>query len=534
MSGLSATNSGRRFAPWSLLLLTILVGCKVGPNYRPPMPYVPETWSQETPPEIQLAPQYDLTDTSWWTVFCDPALDHLIFEAANTNLELVRTGVRIAESQAQRAVIRGDLFPRISGTGAYSRVQISNNGNPFGISASSVGGFPGFQPFDLYTTGFDASWELDLFGRIRRAVEAADAQIGVAIEDHRAVAVALFAEMASNYVELRTTQEQIDLAYENARIQRETVQFVQNRFDAGAGTELDVAQALSTLRNTEAAIPLLQARARQTMNRLCVLRAQYPRDLEPELGRGPIPSARPDIVIGLPVSLIRQRPDVRRAEREIASQSARVGVAVADLYPDVSLLGVFTVDSVDITRWFTTDSIAYRLTGPSVRWQIVQFGRIRNNIRVQDARLEQAMIGYEQTLLTAVEEVENVLVAYLEQRERTRLLEQAAEAARRAEELQRSLLEGGRTDVQSLLEVQRFRLLIEEQATAARGTLAQNLISLYRAMGGGWQYAPFLGMAFEMPGAVEPTPVNGEELLPGEPTPAVNGEDPPADAAGTD
>ena len=191
-------------------------------------------------------------------------------------------------------------------------------------------------------------------------------------------------------------------------------------------------------------------------------------------------------------------------------------MAVADLYPDVSLLGVFTVDSVDFNRLFTTDSIAYRLTGPSIRWKILQFGRVRNNIRVQDARLEQAMIGYEQTLLTAVEEVENVLVAYLEQRERTRLLEQAADAARRAEELQRSLLEGGRTDVQNLLEAQRFRLLVEEQATAARGILAQNLISLYRAMGGGWQYAPFLGMSVELPPSAEPAPAaDGEPLPPG-------------------
>ena len=364
-------------------------------------------------------------------------------------------------------------------------------------------------------------------------MEAADAQIGVAIEDHRAIAVSLFAETASSYVELRTTQEQIDLAVENAQIQRDTAQIIQNRFDAGTGTELDVAQAISTLRNTEAAIPLLRARLRQNMNRLCVLRAQYPRDLEPELGQSPIPSAQPDIVVGLPVSLIRQRPDVRRAEREIASQSARVGVAVADLYPDVSLLGVFTVDAVEFNRLFTTDSIAYRLTGPSIRWKILQFGRVRNNIRVQDARLEQAMIGYEQTLLTAVEEVENVLVAYLEQRERTRLLEQAADAARRAEELQRSLLEGGRTDVQNLLEAQRFRLLVEEQATASRGTLSQNLISLYRAMGGGWQYAPFLGMSVELPPSAEPAPAaDGEPLPPGVPTPAVDGEAmPPATPA---
>jgi outer membrane protein TolC len=205
---------GSTFGPLFLLgaFIALTPGCKVGPDFAPPVVSMPEVWNQELPQNAELAPQNELIDTSWWTVFQDPKLDQLVYDAANSNLDLRVTGARIMEARYARGVVAGNLFPSISTATEYTRNQISTNGNPFGFTSGSLPGFPGFAPFDLFSNGFDASWELDLFGKVRRSVEAADAEIGVAVEDHRAVAVSLFAEVASNYMDLRTIQEQIKIA----------------------------------------------------------------------------------------------------------------------------------------------------------------------------------------------------------------------------------------------------------------------------------------------------------------------------------
>jgi NodT family efflux transporter outer membrane factor (OMF) lipoprotein len=499
------------------------LGCKVGPHYAPPATCVPETWNQELPEGVSLVPQHELLDTSWWTVFRDPALDQLVFEAANSNLELRSTGIRIVETRAQRAIVAGGLFPWVDAKASYTRNQISTNGNPFGLSGGGIPGFGGFQPFDIFSTGFDASWELDLFGQVRRAVEAADADIGVAIEDHRGIAVSLFAEVATAYVEMRTLQEQIQVAEKNAEIQNDTVRLTKERFDAGKESRLPLAQATSTLRNTQAAIPSLRSQLRSVMHRLCVLRAQVPRDLEPELGTGKIPKAPSEILLGLPISLIRQRPDVRRAEREMAAQTARVGVAVADLYPDVSLTGTFTLDSVDFGSLFDGKSIAYRLTGPALRWKILYFGRIRNNIRVQDAKLQQAMLRYENTVLRSLEEVENALNAYVELQQRLQYLEQAVTFAEEATKLSLTRYDAGSENFQPVLDAQKFQLVVEEQRASTRGNVALRLIALYKALGGGWQYRPFTTMSLEPDTVDQPADMGGEEDVPAPPEAA----DPP-------
>ncbi len=507
---------GSTFGPLFLLgaFIALTPGCKVGPDFAPPVVSMPEVWNQELPQNAELAPQNELIDTSWWTVFQDPKLDQLVYDAANSNLDLRVTGARIMEARYARGVVAGNLFPSISTATEYTRNQISTNGNPFGFTSGSLPGFPGFAPFDLFSNGFDASWELDLFGKVRRSVEAADAEIGVAVEDHRAVAVSLFAEVASNYMDLRTIQEQIKIAMDNARVQEETEKLIKDKLDAGNTTILEVSQATSVLRNTQATIPGLRSQLRGVMHRLCVLRAEIPHDLEPELGTAPIPKAPEQVLLNLPVSLIRQRPDVRRVEREIAAQTARVGVAVSDLYPDVSLLGTFNWEAVDAANLFEGGSISYRLAGPSIRWKIIQFGRIRNNIRVQDTRLQEAMLRYESTVLRSLEEVETALNAYVELQERLRLLDQADAAATKAEEVARTRWNEGAESYQTVLDAQKFRLVVQEQRVSTQGNVAQKLIALYRALGGGWQFQALNGMAIEGGSPDQPTADQEPETVP--------------------
>ena len=473
-----------------LLILAALIvtsGCRVGPDPFTPLAEVPVAWSHPLDERVSIAPE---TETAWWAVFQDPVLDRLIAEATEQNLDLKESASRIIESRGQRGIVRGGLFPDIDSTASYSRNRISANGNPFGVPNLPGSGFDISQPFDLFSTGIDASWEIDVFGRVKRSLEAADADLAVSIEDYKAVAVTLFADLASNYSQLRTLQQRIAIADRNVRIQSATLKLTEDRFRMGTISELDVAQAKANLQNTEAAIPVFRSQLRATANRLCVLRGQHPRDLIAELGGvGTIPKPPPEVVIDLPVALLRRRPDIVRAERELAAQTARVGVAVADLYPRFSLTGTFTIDSEDFSQLFTSDSIAYRLIGPSVRWNLLDFGRVRSNIAVQDERFEQAKLRYDKTVLVAIEEVENALTGYLEQLNRLKCLDGAVESARRAETLARTQYVKGATSFQSLLDAQNFLLLVEEQQVATRGTVNFNLIALYKAFGGGWDIA---------------------------------------------
>lgn len=477
----------RRWSHSPFLILATLVvtsGCRVGPEPFSPLATVPDAWSQPVDERVSIALE---TKTAWWTVFRDPVLNRLIAEASEQNLDLRESVSRILEVRAQRGIVRGGFLPDIDSTTSYSRNKISANGNPFGIRNLPGSGFDISQPFDLFSTGIDASWEIDVFGRVKRSLEATDADLAVSIEDYKAVAVTLLADVASNYSQLRTLQQRIAIAQNNVRIQSATLELTEDRFRVGTISELDVAQAKANLRNTEAAIPAFRSQLRSTANRLCVLRGQHPRDLTGELGGvRPIPTPPPEVVIDLPVALLGRRPDVVRAERDLEAQTARVGVAVADLYPRFSLTGTFTVDAADFSKLFTSDSIAYRLFGPSVRWNLLDFGRVRSNIAVQDERFEQALLRYDKTVLSAIEEVENALTAYLEQLQRLKYLDESVESARRAEELARTQYLKGATSFQSLLDAQKFLLLVEEQQVATRGNVNFNLIALYKALGGGW------------------------------------------------
>jgi NodT family efflux transporter outer membrane factor (OMF) lipoprotein len=468
-------------APSLSAVMALVCGCAAGPDYEAPTLDLPAAWSRTL--EEGLAGGAAVEER-WWKLFDDPVLDAFIERARSRNLSVQEAVARIHEARAQRGVVRGGLLPEGGAVGSYTRIDISDNGNPFG---SGDGDFPAY---DFWSAGFDASWELDVFGRVRRALEAAGAEIDGAVEGMHGVVVTLLGDVAANYVQIRTLEERIRSAEENARIQAETLRITEERYRAGAVSQLDVSQAKSNLHRTLAAVPLLQGALARTMNRLRVLMGESPRDLSEELaGPRAIPAAKPrSIALGVPAELLRRRPDVRQAERDLSAQSARIGVAAADLYPRLSLVGTFTLDSTEFDPWLESDSTAFR-AGPSLRWNVFNFGRARSTVHAREARFEQALHRYRQIVLEAIEEVENALVSYARNREAEAHLAQAREAAEQAAETADVQYRQGATSFQSLLDAQRFLAEVEDLHAASRGDVTLSLIALFKALGGGWSAA---------------------------------------------
>lgn len=457
--------------------MVVLTGCAVGPDYVPPC-------SCELQPAYQTgqpgtASPADLT--SWWTHFDDPVLDRLVTMAWQQNLDLRAASFRILQARAQWGVVRGGLFPQADGTGSFDYRRISTNANPFITRPRGRGGF------ERFSTGFDAAWEIDLFGKIRRAVEAADADFGVRVEDYRDVFVTLVADVASNYVTLRLLQERLRIARANLAAQQQTLEMVRQRQAAGLVGQLDVAQAESNVHTTASNIPLLQQDRQVTLNRLSILLARSPdQELAAWIGDGPLPADPGVLGLGVPADLIRRRPDIRRAEREVAAASARIGVAAADRYPQFTLRGTITVDSRNVSSLFEMASLAHNV-GPAFRWDLLNFGRVLNNVRLQRARYHEAVVNYQNVVLLAVEEVENGLVAYRRALDRAESLRHAARAASTATRLSTTQYERGLITFQTLLDSQRQRLQSEESLAIARGTARLSLIRTFKAAGGGWQ-----------------------------------------------
>lgn len=494
--GMNRRPSVPRWLGWSLACFLSVAGCRVGPGHCVPVVNISDEWSQELPEGVTDAPP----DETWWEAFDDPILRGLISKTREQNLTLQESAWRIAEARAMRGIARGGLFPDIDGIGSYSRLDFSDNGTAFGIS-----GIP-FPPFDFWSTGFDSSWEIDVFGRVRNTISAADADIDVAEQGYNQLLVTLLGDVASSYMRIRTLQQRVRFASENLRIQEESLRIARARFDAGAVSELDVAQARSNLQRTKAAIPLLEREIKRASNRLCVLMGEAPYRLERDLApQADLPDPPEPIGVSVPANLLRQRPDVLRAERELAAQASRVGIAVADLYPRLSLVGVFTVDSTEFRTWFTTHSVAYRF-GPAVRWNLLDFGRARGNVRLQKARWEQAAIRYEQTVLQAVEEVESALASLIEDRKSAEALGEAVTAAREASQLAQRQYTEGAVNFQSLLDAQRFQTELEDRYAETRGELLLSVVALYKALGGGWNWEEFESAIEALPNETVPAP----------------------------
>lgn len=468
------------------VFLVLTTGCAVGPDYVRPETDTAETWSESLDASLSTDPvEYG----PWWTVFEDPTLEILIEVASKENLPLQIAAARILEARAVLGISRGLRFPQqqqLAGTAAH--VSLSENAPNAAIAD---------QAFSSYEVGFDAAWELDVWGRLRRGVEAADADYGRALAGFDNTLVTVTAETARAYILLRTFESRLRLAQENVAIQNETLRIAEVRFENGAVTELDVTQSRALLRDTEALIPSLETGVRQTKHAISTLIGQPPSQLTELLQQeSSIPSAPAEIAIGVPVDLLRRRPDVRIAEFQAAAQSARIGIAKSDLYPRFSLFGSIGFatsrdgglqsNNADAGDLFSSDSLRYTV-GPAFSWPIFNYGRLRNNVRVQDARFEQAALNYQNTVLEAAREVEDALTAYLRNQTRVGYLTDSVSDARRSVELALVQYRQGSTTYQRVLDTQRFLVRQEDQLASTSGDVALNLVATYKALGGGWE-----------------------------------------------
>lgn len=362
---------------------------------------------------------------------------------------------------------------------AYSRSKFSDNMYPFGA-------FPGNREFDDWVAGFDMAWELDVWGRIRRGVEAADANLDAQVENYDDVLVMLQAEVAAAYIQMRALEQQLTYTRKNVEIQQSSLDIIQKRFQQGVVGELDVRQAGAQLAITESLIPKLEEAHRRVQNGLCLLLGMPPGSLPAEVGESrPIPAAPAEVVVGIPADLLRRRPDVRRAERQAAAQSARIGMAEAEFYPHLAITGTISFEAEPFGDLLDWHSIGGKV-GPGLQWNILNYGRIRNNVRVEDARFQQAALAYQNTVLTANKEAEDAIVAFLREQQRVKSLQQAADEILRALQIGLRLYEQGVVDDQRVLDSQRAAVLQQDALAQNQGQVATNLVAVYKALGGGW------------------------------------------------
>jgi multidrug efflux system outer membrane protein len=469
------TNTGRLLT-WlhALIAILILAGCAtVGPDYIPPDTTVSKDW--HTPLKGGLiAEGMDLQAlSSWWSRLEDPELSDLIERSVKGNLDVKDARARIREARARRGIARADLFPTLDATGSATWSHTSED--------TGTG-----ETRDFYAAGFDAGWELDLFGGTQRSVEAANADLDAAQENLYDVLVSLTAEVALNYIEVRIYQKRLAATKANLEIQQETYCLIQSRYQAGLDDELAVHQARSSLESTRSQIPTLRTGLEEAMNRIAVLLGVQPGALHKQLENyKSVPVVPLKVAVGVPADVLRRRPDVRKAERELAAQTARIGVAIAELYPKFTLIGSIGLEALSLGNLITAGSRTFSI-GPRITWPIFNAGSIRANIEIQSAIQEQTMIQYESAILSALEDVENALVAYVEEQIRRTSLEEAVDAAKKALDLAQFKYQTGLIDFITVLDAQRSLLAYEDQLVQSAGTITSNLVRLYKALGGGW------------------------------------------------
>ncbi len=449
-------------------------GCTVvGPDYVPPEARSPEVW-QESSRSAFIQENADLA--AWWNHFRDPTLTGLIERASVRNLDVRRSLVRIDEARSQLGIAEADLFPTLNHALSFQRR---------GESRNTV--FGAFSPdANTWSAGFDATWELDLWGRVRRSVEAKEAEFAASIEDVRDVWVMVAAETARHYIALRASQARLNVARTNVLLQEETQSLVQARFDSGLVSERDLAQARSQVAATRSRVPALEVMAREAENRLCVLLGTPPGELGEQLSvSAPIPVPPVRVAVGVPADLLRRRADLRRLERDLAAETARIGIAEAELYPTITLsgsLGVAAQDAGDLTdRGSGTFTF-----GPSLRWNLFDSGRLRRRVEAQEARTEQALLRWEAGVLTALEEAENAMTAFVREQLRREELLTAATEARRAVSLAEAQYAEGLSDFQAVVDSQRRVAELEDQQAESEAAVDLHLIRLFKALGGGW------------------------------------------------
>jgi NodT family efflux transporter outer membrane factor (OMF) lipoprotein len=472
----------------SVLLITVISGClAVGPDYVRPDTTVNKDWNTK----LKSDSDKKKTDTNnlaaWWNALDDKRLSSLIERAEKGNLDLKKAQAKIREARARRGVAKAGFFPTLNATGSANRSRNSENLGSNASIGSNVDIGSGMTS-DLYTAGFDASWELDIFGGVRRSVEAAQANLEASRENMRDVLVTLLAEVAKGYVDVRTYQARIAIAEENLKTQEETYQLTIWRNEAGLSDQLAVQQARYNLENTRSNIPTLRTGLEEVMNSIAVLLGEQPGKVHEELSkRESIPVAPQNIAVGVPADILRRRPDIRKAERELASQTAEIGVATADLYPKFTLSGSIGLESISTGNLLSSGSRNYSF-GPSITIPIFSGGSTLQNIEIQSALQEQYLIAYKTTVLDALKDVENALTAYAQEQKRRQALTDAAAAAREAVKLARDEYRSGLIAFSDVLESERSLLTYEDSLASSEGEVTTNLISLYKALGGGWEF----------------------------------------------
>ena len=469
-------------------------GFKVGPNYREQEAPVASNWIDASDKRVRTESD-DLS--KWWTVFNDPVLNDLICDAYHQNLTLREAGYRVLQARAQLGIAIGEIFPQAQAmTGDFLRQA----------SSGSTGSTQRFS--NHWDYGFTLAWELDFWGKFRRSVESNRATLQASVADYDDVLVTLLGDVATAYVQYRTTQERIKYSTQNANIQAKVLKITQDQFAAGKITKINVDQAESTLYQTQAGIPELEIALRTANNQLCILLGMPTKQLEGRLGKSPIPLAPVDVAVGIPADLLRRRPDVRRAERLAAAQCAQIGVAVSDFYPHISVLGTIDYQATRFKDLFNGKALSGSI-GPSFRWDILQYGRLLNNVRLQDAKFLELVEAYKQSVLTANQEVENGLVTFLKAKERYEYQKKSVDAGKAALDTVQVQWETGTVDFTRVAQLLQTQVVLEDTLAQVQGEIATGLISVYEGLGGGWE--------LRLTGCAVPPVVGAPVLPPGAP-----------------
>lgn len=464
----------------SLALCFLLGGCALpllGPDYQAPTFSLPGHWFSSPPTLAEQQPDASLS--RWWLQFKDAPLNWLIEQALAENLDLKLAQARLQQARASRQVAKSGLYPSLSASLGETR---SKNADTLGKQPSHT----------LYDAGFDASWEIDLFGGNRRGMEAAEADLAASQANLDNARVSLIAEVARNYIELRSHQRRLAIAHDNLTSQSETVQITQWRYQAGLARASELLQAKTAREQTRAGIPDLEVAQAATFLRLATLLGRHPGQLQKEMAAqltesGPLPPIPDSVATGIPAEALRQRPDLIAAERTLAAETARVGQKQAQRFPSLNLSGSFGWQAYSLSALGGSASLAHTVGG-SLAGNLFDAGRLKSQLAIQSAVQEQALLSYQRSVLSALEEIENALKAYAAARERVAARHAAAESARNAAALSRNLYQSGLADFQQLLETQRTQLSAEDSLASAEALLRTSLITLYKALGGGWEH----------------------------------------------
>lgn len=500
--------------------ISAVIGCEVGPNYKAPPTNPPAQFgAAATQPSAATQPAEAVDIGRWWESFHDPALNRLIIQGIHSSLDVRLAQARVLEARAQLQGNVASLFPTVDAGASYARSRSSNNafslggssgpgsttttgGTTTGGSGTGTGGTSGtsssgsttsspfafaFGTTNLYQAGFDAGWEIDVFGGTRRAIESAQATLEAQVDARRNAMITLLSEVARNYIILRGVQQELAIVQSNVASQNDFLDLTRAKFKAGIATDLDVARQEAQVATTESEMPTLETEIQQAIHRIGVLLDRNPTDLEAELTPvGPLPGGPPEIPAGLPSDLLRRRPDVLQAERQLAVSSANIGVATSDLFPKFSLTGSFGFESLQLKNWFNNPSEFWSF-GPSVTWRIFDAGQIFANIRVQNARQQEALIQYRQAVLQSLSDVEDALVAYHKEQTRREALQRSVEANERSVALAKQLNQAGLVDFLNVLTAEQSLFESQDQLAQSNQTVSTNLVALYKALGGGWE-----------------------------------------------